>query len=130
MQEMISPKKLPDPVREELAKFDLNACFTCGTCTNGCPITGSPGMEGLDTRKVIRMLALGLLDEVVAGNRGCSEGEGGCTGMPGLNPLRTGSVGLGSVGAVSQHSIKCDQRILIDGDFVGEGLSRSEAFYP
>jgi Fe-S oxidoreductase len=65
MQDIVSPKRLPDPVREELAKFDLNACFTCGTCTNGCPITGTPGMEGWDTRKVIRMLALGLLDEVV-----------------------------------------------------------------
>jgi dimethylglycine catabolism B len=65
VQELIKPKRLPDDVSSYLSKFDLNACFTCRTCTNGCPITGTPGMEGWDIRKVIRMLALGLLHEVV-----------------------------------------------------------------
>lgn len=63
--EALTPRKLQDDVREYLNQFDLNLCLTCGTCSNGCPITGTPGMEGWDTRKVIRMLALGLLDEVV-----------------------------------------------------------------
>ena len=65
MQEAITVKILPDDIRDYLSKFDLNACFTCGTCTNGCPITGNPDMQGWDTRKVIRMLALGMLEEVV-----------------------------------------------------------------
>ena len=65
MEGSITVKKLPDDVREYLSKFDLNACFTCGTCTNGCPITGNPNMQGWDTRKVIRMLAFGMVDEVV-----------------------------------------------------------------
>ena len=65
MQEAIVIKKLQNDVRDYLSQFNLDRCFTCGTCTNGCPITGSPDMAGLDTRKVIRMLALGLLDEVV-----------------------------------------------------------------
>ena len=65
MQDTVSPQKLPDPIQEHLSKFDLNMCLTCGTCTNGCPITGTPGLEGWDIRKVLRMLVLGLLDEVV-----------------------------------------------------------------
>ncbi len=63
--QVIQRQKLPQDVREYLSKFDLNLCLTCGTCTNGCPITGTPGMEGWDTRKVLRMLAYGMVDEVV-----------------------------------------------------------------
>jgi Fe-S oxidoreductase len=65
MQEAIQLRKMQDDVREYLSKFDLNLCLTCGTCTNGCPITGTPGMEGWDTRKVLRMLAYGMVDEVM-----------------------------------------------------------------
>lgn len=65
MEAVFAPTRLPEPVQEHLAKFDLNRCMTCGTCTNGCPVTGTPGMEGWDTRKVLRMISLGLLDEVV-----------------------------------------------------------------
>lgn len=65
MQEPITIKKLPDDIGKYLSKFNLSRCFTCGTCTNGCPITGNPNMEGWDTRKVLRMLAFGMLDEVV-----------------------------------------------------------------
>ncbi|NCP07811.1 (Fe-S)-binding protein, partial [bacterium] len=45
MQEAITLKKLPDDVKTYLSKFNLNNCFTCGTCTNGCPITGDPNMK-------------------------------------------------------------------------------------
>jgi dimethylglycine catabolism B len=65
MQEAVQKKKLPDDIKKYLDKFDLNLCLTCGTCTNGCPITGTPGMEGWDTRKVLRMLAFGMVDEVI-----------------------------------------------------------------
>lgn len=67
MSEAIRPKKLPEEVLEKLSGANLNLCLTCGTCSGGCPITGNPAedMQGWDTRKVIRMLALGMVDEVV-----------------------------------------------------------------
>ncbi len=37
-------------------------CFTCGTCASGCPVAG---MDGMDPRKVVRMAALGLDDELI-----------------------------------------------------------------
>lgn len=66
MQAAIIPQKLPDEIKEALADFNLNLCMTCGTCTSGCPATGTPGMEDWDIRKVIRMLHFGMVDEVVA----------------------------------------------------------------
>jgi dimethylglycine catabolism B len=65
MEELIVNPKITHPVKDYLSKFDLNLCLTCGTCTAGCPVSGTPGMEGWDTRKVIRMLAFGMVDEVV-----------------------------------------------------------------
>ncbi|MCE5333292.1 MAG: 4Fe-4S dicluster domain-containing protein [Desulfobacteraceae bacterium] len=52
-------------VKEYLSKFNLSLCLTCGTCTAGCPVSGTPGMEGWDTRKTLRMLAYGMVDELV-----------------------------------------------------------------
>lgn len=63
--EALQPRELPSQIKEHLAKFDLSRCYSCGTCSSGCPITGTPGMEGWDTRKVIRMLSYGMVDEVV-----------------------------------------------------------------
>ncbi len=37
-------------------------CFTCGTCASGCPVSG---VDGMDPRKVVRMAALGLDDELI-----------------------------------------------------------------
>jgi Fe-S oxidoreductase len=65
MGDVIKPKPLPEDVQEYLSQFDLSLCVTCGSCSSGCPITGTPGMEGWDTRKVLRMLVLGMVDEVV-----------------------------------------------------------------
>ncbi len=65
MQAAVIPQKLPEPIREALAEFNLNLCMTCGTCSSGCPVTETPGMEGWDTRKVLRMLHFGMVDEVV-----------------------------------------------------------------
>jgi Fe-S oxidoreductase len=61
----LKPKKVAEDIRNYLNQLNLSYCLTCGTCTNGCPITGNPGAEGLDIRKVLRMIALGLIDEVV-----------------------------------------------------------------
>jgi heterodisulfide reductase subunit C len=45
--------------RLPLANFDL--CLTCGTCTGGCPASAQFDM---DPRKLVRMLAYGLDDEI------------------------------------------------------------------
>ncbi|MBI5522249.1 MAG: (Fe-S)-binding protein [Desulfarculus sp.] len=66
MTEAIQPKSLPDAAREKLANLNLNLCLTCGTCTGGCPATGTERLNGLEIRKVYRMLAYGMIDEVVA----------------------------------------------------------------
>ena len=65
MQAAVIPQKLPEPIKEALAKINLTLCMTCGTCTSGCPVTGTPGMEGWDTRKVLRMLHFGMVEELV-----------------------------------------------------------------
>ena len=39
---------------------NLNICLTCGTCSAGCPATG---LEGMDPRKFVRMVALGMDEE-------------------------------------------------------------------
>ncbi len=65
---VLVPRPMPAPVAQFLAKFDFNACMTCGACSNGCPITGTPGLEGWNTRLVMRLLALGLVQEVVDSN--------------------------------------------------------------
>ncbi|MBF0476896.1 MAG: (Fe-S)-binding protein [Deltaproteobacteria bacterium] len=65
MSEAVRIQKLPDEIQAKLAGFNMNACLTCGTCTGGCPATGTPGLEGWDARRVLRMLALGMVDEVV-----------------------------------------------------------------
>lgn len=61
-------KPLPEELRSYLSKFDLKACFACGACSSGCPITGTPGLEGWNTRKVLRMISMGMVDEVVDSN--------------------------------------------------------------
>lgn len=65
MQELLLNPTLSDPVKDYLSKFNLNLCLTCGACTNGCPATGTPSLEGLDTRKVLRMLSFGMVEEVM-----------------------------------------------------------------
>jgi len=83
MQEALEPRKVPDPIKEYLSQFDLNLCLTCGTCSNGCPITGDPEMVGWDTRKALRMISLGMIDEVVQSKfpwvcTGCGRCAHGC----------------------------------------------------
>jgi len=65
MEQAVLNSYLKNPVKEYLSKFNLGLCLTCGTCTNGCPVTGCEGAEGLDARKALRMLAYGMVDEVV-----------------------------------------------------------------
>lgn len=42
--------------------FSQDVCLTCGICSSCCPASG---IDGFDPRKLVRMVALGLQDEVV-----------------------------------------------------------------
>jgi len=42
---------------------NLNLCLTCGACSSGCPATG---LGGMDPRKFLRVVALGMDDEIMA----------------------------------------------------------------
>lgn len=50
-----------------LSESHMTACFTCGTCSGGYPLTGmeSTKDEGLDCRKAIRMAAFGMDQELI-----------------------------------------------------------------
>ncbi len=83
MQEILMNPTLSEPLKAYLDKFNLSLCLTCGTCSSGCPATGTPSLEGLDTRKVIRMLSLGMMDEVMQSTfpwvcTGCGRCVHGC----------------------------------------------------
>lgn len=76
-------KKIKTEIKERLSKFDFSLCYTCGTCSSGCPIPGTPGMEGWDPRVALRMINLGLIDELVESNfpwvcTGCGRCGYGC----------------------------------------------------
>jgi len=40
-----------------------DVCLTCGSCASACPLSG---VDGLDPRKVIRMVTLGMEEELIA----------------------------------------------------------------
>jgi len=42
---------------------NLNLCLTCGACSSGCPATG---LDGMDPRKLLRMAALGMDEELLS----------------------------------------------------------------
>ncbi|MFZ5811257.1 MAG: (Fe-S)-binding protein [Thermodesulfobacteriota bacterium] len=42
---------------------NLNLCLTCGLCSSGCPATG---LEGMDPRRLLRMAAMGLDEEIAS----------------------------------------------------------------
>jgi Fe-S oxidoreductase len=39
-----------------------NACYTCSTCSSRCPVSG---VDGLDARQVVRMIAYGQAQELI-----------------------------------------------------------------
>ncbi len=43
----------------------LNSCFTCGACASGCPASG---LSDMDPRVFVRMLSMGMDQEIMAGN--------------------------------------------------------------
>ncbi|QLA20377.1 (Fe-S)-binding protein [Desulfolutivibrio sulfoxidireducens] len=42
---------------------NLNLCLTCGLCVSGCP---AAGLEDMDPRKLLRMAAMGLDEEITS----------------------------------------------------------------
>ena len=42
---------------------NLNDCLTCGACAAGCPASG---LENMDPRKLLRMAALGMDEELLS----------------------------------------------------------------
>ncbi|MBW1675769.1 MAG: (Fe-S)-binding protein [Deltaproteobacteria bacterium] len=54
--------ELKKKVMELVPDANLNSCLTCGACTSGCPATGQ---FDLDPRKFLRMVLLGLDEEVM-----------------------------------------------------------------
>ena len=42
--------------------FSQDFCITCGICSSSCPASG---IDGFDPRMLVRMVGLGLEDEVV-----------------------------------------------------------------
>lgn len=65
MLETVALNNLKGDLKQELIEIlpdaNLNICFTCGTCSSGCPATGK---FGLDPRKFLRMVLLGMDEEV------------------------------------------------------------------
>lgn len=61
-QKMIDMDKL-DHNRCRSWPFYQDFCMTCGLCASSCPASG---IDGFDSRMIIRMVSLGLVDEVVA----------------------------------------------------------------
>lgn len=58
----ISKSEFRKKVKELLPEGgNLTSCFTCGTCSGGCPATG---LHDMDPRKFVRMVALGLDEEI------------------------------------------------------------------
>lgn len=51
-----------DDIKDILPQGNLSLCLTCGLCSSGCPATG---LEGMDPRKFLRMLVLGMDEEVL-----------------------------------------------------------------
>ena len=81
--EQLYIKNVPPKLKNFFSSYDLKKCFTCGTCASGCPITGMPEMHNLNVMKVLRMLVLGLVEEVAASDfpwmcTGCGRCKYGC----------------------------------------------------
>lgn len=65
---MIDSDKLDPNFKYEVAKEQggagITRCFSCGTCTAGCPVREID--EKYNPRKIIRMVLLGMREEVLA----------------------------------------------------------------
>ena len=62
LREGKAKKSFLDELREMVPAGNLSLCLTCGLCSSGCPATG---LEDMDPRKFLRMLVLGMDEEVL-----------------------------------------------------------------
>jgi len=63
-----TPQVRPIGTRDSLLRADpqwADVCLTCGSCASACPISG---VDGMDPRKIVRLVVLGRIQEVVASN--------------------------------------------------------------
>lgn len=58
----MEPLILTKREKRKLAGQYLDLCLTCGTCAGGCPVTG---VDGMDMRKALRMVLLGLEQDLI-----------------------------------------------------------------
>lgn len=58
----MDPLLLTKREKRKVATQFADLCLTCGTCAGGCPVTG---VDGMDVRKAVRMVVLGLEQELV-----------------------------------------------------------------
>lgn len=58
----MDPLVLSKREKHKLATQFADLCLTCGTCAGGCPVTG---VDDMDVRKAVRMVVLGLEQELV-----------------------------------------------------------------
>ena len=66
MSEVLDISGVSHPILDKVMDLlpeggNLTTCLTCGACVAGCPATG---LEGMDPRKFLRMLVMGLEEEV------------------------------------------------------------------
>ena len=58
-----SVAKFVDDIAKRPGAENIRKCFSCGTCTGGCPVFQVE--SGYNPRKIIRMILLGLREEVL-----------------------------------------------------------------
>ena len=68
MTEPIKLNRLKSDFKERVQKIlpdggNLDLCYTCGACSGGCPASG---LEGMDPRKFVRMVLLGMDEEILS----------------------------------------------------------------
>ena len=56
-------KNFLDELRRMVPQGNLDLCLTCGLCSSGCPASA---FEGMDPRKFLRMVSLGMEEEVLS----------------------------------------------------------------
>ncbi len=54
-------RQVKGEIETKFPEAHIDFCLTCGLCASGCPATG---LEGLDPRKFLRLLALGQDEEL------------------------------------------------------------------
>ncbi|MEJ5378007.1 MAG: 4Fe-4S dicluster domain-containing protein, partial [bacterium] len=63
---VVKRQKAQNPLKEIAGQSSkLDQCLTCGTCAGGCPVAD---WEGMDPRKLIRMIHYDLDQEVIKSN--------------------------------------------------------------